>query len=120
MYSITNIIYGVPLTKKISAQIEAWEENEEEEKWFEDERGTCGFTILYHGGADQHIGYCGVELDEFDEASFYIKPSNLNTDPTQAQIEEAQKLYKQLQPELKQILEHEGVKLDIYYIHSTS
>lgn len=48
MYSIQNVIYGVPLTEEVNE----WLDGREPEEF--------GFETLYSGGADFSPGFCGV------------------------------------------------------------
>lgn len=126
MYSITNIIVGIPITDKLSALIDQWERNKDPKlaEW-ED----LGFTILYHGGLNQYIGYCGILIGEYDECGEYIRIEDdtlhykgvnaiteISLKPTPEQTEEAQKLVEHVNPELRKLCPPFGT----YMIHSTS
>ena len=115
MYSIAHIIYGVPLSEKISQKINDYE-NSESDLWFEDKNGMCGFRIFYHGSADQLMGFCGVELDTFAEFKPFIDVSKLTTKPTPEQVSEANRQLEALCEELRGLCDPVGV----YLVWSTS
>lgn len=64
MYLIVSVIVGIPITPEMSRLVEDWEA-EGDERWKEWEE--YGFETLYHGGSPYTIGFCGVEIGEFDE-----------------------------------------------------
>lgn len=126
MYSISNIIVGVPLTKELSRLVGTWE-SEGDDRWQEWE--DLGFETFYHGGAGQSMGFCGVKIGQFDECADYIKvnpdgvldyvgyrPHKVNLVPTKEQIEEAQAKVNALSPELRELCPEFGV----YIVQSTS
>ncbi len=113
MYSIANVIYGVPLTDKIIEVMEKIDPDTEPEDF--------GFETCYHGGSTSAVGYCGVLLGEFDECAM----------PDELPLSKIEDFRQALTPELKQ----EGDKLvaeldeeirkatatpDIYIVFSTS
>lgn len=114
-YAIANVIYGVPLNEEANDLINKWEQDETNDNWFEDNDGTCGFTMLYTGSAD-YAGYCGVSLMEFDECEDFRPISSLNVQPTEKQIEEVKAKVAKLHPELKAVLPEIGT----YLVWSTS
>jgi hypothetical protein len=114
MYSIATVIYGVPLTEKILKKIDEWED-QGSDKWHENSDGPCGFTKLY-SGSSHAAGYCGIRLDEFDEACDFVDPSKLKMKPTKSQMSVAKEFYKNLDPELQKLCEPLGV----YFVWSTS
>lgn len=64
MYSIQTIIVGVPITSKVAEAIEKSKKDAEE----------LGFEVLYHGGSDGLVGYCGVQLgDDLDECGDWTR-----------------------------------------------
>jgi len=136
MYSIMNVIYGVPLTRKINALINEWEETDDD-RWADADDDMCGFETLYHGSADRIIGFCGVCLGEFTECDEIIKigedaieisedlppskkrgpkSSKIQLKPSKKEIAEAQSKIDELDPEIKKILPEVG----LYIITSTS
>lgn len=142
MYSIMNVIYGIPLTRKINALIDKWETTDDD-RWSEglnEKRDTCGFITLYHGSADRIIGFCGVSLGEFTECDEIIKieddtikisedsvpksmrsgprrpPSIVKLKPSEKEIAKTQKMISKLDPEIQKIAPSVG----IYIITSTS
>lgn len=115
MYSIVTVIYGVPLNIAVSRKINSWE-SDEDSPWSEDNDGTCGFVATYHDGSSELIGYCGVELDTFDECRSSRKVSELNLQPTKEQVVEAKDKIAKLHPALHDLIDEES----IYFIFSTS
>lgn len=125
MYSIGTIIYGIPINEAISARIRAWEEgldgegndlpDDGEERWFEDNEGTCGFTTQYHGSADGLVGFCGVELCQMNESKD-VNVKDLILVPTPKQIKEAEEKLALLHSELRAL----GDEVGVYIIWSTS
>lgn len=120
MYSITNVIVGVPITSKMDRWV-----NDQGRDWEE-----LGFETFYHGGADQSMGFCGVQLGVFDECAEYIrvnpdgtlhyvgygKPKVINLIPTKEQVEEAQQKVNALNPAILELCPEFGV----YFVQSTS
>ncbi len=139
MYSIMNVIYGVPLTRKVNELINKWEETDDD-RWADADDDMCGFETLYHGSADRIIGFCGVCLGEFTECDEIIKinedaieisedsppknrkygpklqSSKIKLKPSKKEIAEAQSKIDALDPEIKKILPEVG----LYIITSTS
>lgn len=105
MYTIGNIIYGVPLTRKLASEIDRLLLDPEE----------VGLTMLYRGSGD-NTGYCGVKLDRFDECSDVLKISDLNVKPTPEQKKEALEKIFNLPKELTEFLE----MTDTYIVWSNS
>ena len=63
MYTIGNLVYGVPWNSMLAA---LWNEVEENNpKWAEDVPETFGFEELYSGNADELVAYLGVSLTTF-------------------------------------------------------
>jgi hypothetical protein len=125
MYAIGHIIYGVPLTEKISKKINKWENQEPEDDepegvespWFEDDDGVCGFTTMYSGSGDYTPGYCGVELLEFDECEeLFLGDETFQMKPTSKQKASALKRIEKLHPDLKKLLP----KVGLYIVWSSS
>lgn len=130
MFSIMNIIYGVPLTRDAIEKIDEWERNNSE-NWFESNGLTCGFEILYNRST--YVGFCGVNLGSFNELENYInidpsipciriqksfnsKKSNekvITLKPTQNQIDETTKLVENLHPLLRSLVPDIGLYIVI-------
>lgn len=115
MYSITNIIYGYPITTKISNLL-IEKEDDENSDWNEDGDMVCGFNKYYHGSSDGIVGYVGVELDSFDECGEMLKPSNLKMQPTEEQKNEAIKKINALSQDFKTLVGEP----DVFFVFSTS
>lgn len=127
MYSISNVIVGVPITPKLCKLIDKWEQ-EGDERWKEWE--DLGFETFYHGGGDRAFGYCGVHIGEFDECAEWIEVSwdgtlyvtshagekTIPLYPTSEQLSEALKKVEALDPELRTLCPELGV----YIVQSTS
>ena len=113
MYLCAEIIYGIPLTKKIEKVMD----NLEDDKWFEsdDYEDCCGFDIFYHGDWDGRSGFCGVILDSFTSLEI-IDLKKLKIKPTKKQIKKAEKRIAELFPEIKAIAPKTGV----YIVWSSS
>jgi hypothetical protein len=81
MYSIGNIIFGIPLTEEIMQALG------------DDEAEEMGFEVLYSGSADFMPGYMGVELgtiDECQDEDLDDPEHPMNRKPTAQQIAEVQ------------------------------
>jgi len=115
MYSITNIIYGYPITTEISNLIIKKEEDPNSD-WNEDNDMVCGFNKYYHGSSDCIVGYVGVELDSFDECGEMLKPSSLKMQPTEKQKQQALKKINALTPDFKKLVGEP----DVFFVFSTS
>ena len=127
MYSISNVIVGVPLTSALDKLLREWEVNDDP-RWREWE--DLGFETFYHGGADQAMGFCGVHLGRFDECGEYIlvNGDKLNyvgfhggsrvipLKPTVEQEAEAKAKVDALDPEIRKLCPEFGV----YIVQSTS
>jgi hypothetical protein len=125
-YCIMTVIYGVPLTEEANELIcgrghdEDGEEIEVEE---DDESGVgsgdaeaCGFEVLYSGSASWMPGFCGVELDSFDECTDGFKLSELKTVPTAEQKKQAEEMVAALDPRVRELCG----PIDVYLIPSSS
>lgn len=133
MYMIMNVIYGIPLTRKIDEKISEWEEDESCDKWNED-NGLCGFETMYSGVGDYTSGYCGVCLGSFEQfvedlridlnkkEITYLFPDEppkevkIDLNLTQEQFDKANENIKKLDPEILKI----APKIGIYIVMSTS
>ena len=103
MYSIGHVIFGIPKTQAISEKISEWEADEECEKWYEDNGGCCGFETMYSGSAEHEPGFCGVELETFDECCDFLRVREMKLEPTEEQKQEALEKIGKLEPELREI-----------------
>ena len=102
MYSIINVIYGIPVTESLAQRFD------------EGELENMGFEILYHGGLHYSPGYIGVELCNF---CGFDNPSidKLTLKPTYEQRLEVKEKLEQLDTEVVG-----GQELNVYFIESTS
>jgi hypothetical protein len=113
-YAIVKVIYGVPLTEDCIDLINKWESDPNDENWFEDDMGTCGFESLY-SASGPGTGYCGVELGELD--SYENQPvSQVRMTPTAKEKKEAEEMVEKLHPELRK----RAGKIDVYFVWSDS
>jgi hypothetical protein len=126
MYSISNVIVGVPISEELDALLRKWED-EDDPRWREWE--DLGFEVFYHGGASCTMGYCGVQISEWNECgSIQVNPDGTWTFddyegkktivfvPTDAQVAEAKKKVDALDPELRKLCPEFGVHI----VQSTS
>ena len=110
MYTIANVIYGIPITDEIYKLF-----NDEILNKYPDFDENQDFTILYSGGADRTVGYCGVELYEFDECDDF--PLNeITGGPTEEEKEEVHRMIDALPQEIKDVMP----KIDVWVVWSTS
>ena len=116
MYSIMTVIYGIPLSEEISKLIDDDTLPEDDSGLGSGDSTVCGFTELYHGSSDQHVGYCGVEISEFNECVDYIAADTLVLTATDEQKAEGQALVDRLDQRILSIAPPIGV----YIIPSTS
>lgn len=111
-YCIVKIIYGTPLNDK--AQNEFEKLGIDTEEIFE---GKFGCTLLYSGNAETDPAFCGVELDEFDEATdMALDVSKLKMTPSANQIKIAREKISKLPPSVQKLLQ----PLGIYFIFHSS
>lgn len=113
-YSIVTVVYGVPLNDDCIDLINKWESDTNDDKWFEDDDGICGFTTLY-SASGPHNGYCGVKLDTLESYGNQLV-SEVRMIPTEAEIKEATARLDKLHPELRSKVGPIGV----YFIWSDS
>jgi len=107
MYTMGDIIYGVPLTSEVMEAMPDWQEDDEEE--------LCGFYQIYSGRSKSPVGYCGVLLDSIDELAV-VNINSLKLVPTQEQKEEAETKVEALLPEIKKVM----LPIGTYIVWSTS
>lgn len=130
MFSIVNIIYGVPLTEEIYKKIGEWEETDDERWWEDDRGGPCGFQTFYSGSSEFPPGFCGACLGSFDEVcpNIQLKGTQIlirdnlkekykiNLEPDEVFKQKVYQKINNLDPELKEMISEIG----IYFIFSTS
>jgi hypothetical protein len=110
-YAIIKVVYGVPKTEEICDKLAEWE-SADDERWYDGDHGTSGFTDLYSAGGPG-FGYCGVELDELSSYGQDLVSAYKFT-PTEKQKKEAEELVAALDPELRKMAGPVGV----YFIWS--
>jgi hypothetical protein len=72
---VMKIVYGIPINKTLRTRLNDWATNKESENYNPGVTAEeLGFTELYHGGTEDVIGYCGVELGEIVD----LVPTKLN------------------------------------------
>lgn len=127
MYSITNVIIGVPITQKLSNLVNQWEEDDDS-RWREWKE--LGFETFYSGAGSGQVGYCGVQLGEFDECGDFLRvepdalfyhssgkqPKKIRLTPNQKQLDTAHEKVQAVDPELLKLCPPFGV----YLVMSTS
>jgi len=107
MYTIGNIIYGIPITLQVAKAVEASGEDWE----------SLGFETLYVGyQTDFPPGYLGVRLGEFDECEGDFPLSRIMLSPSDEQKAEAEAKINMLSEEIKESMP----SIDIYIVWSTS
>ena len=88
-----------------------------------------GFVGLYSGSTPGNIGYCGIQLGEFDECCEYIRidgtcltvvssrgTKKINFGPSAKQLADAKELYDALPPQLRKVC----LPFGVYIVASTS
>jgi hypothetical protein len=129
MYSISNVIIGIPISEELSGLLDDWETSGDP-RWREWE--DLGFETFYHGGSPYAVGFCGVLLGEFNEChglkvddgslagtntpSLYQEGDRIPLTATVEQTRVAQDKVNALQTWIREICPEFG----IYIIHSTS
>jgi len=127
MYTIGNIIYGIPLTEELERALD---------KCGIEEVECVDFNTYYSGHSDYTPGYLGVELKRFDECSGNILLSELDVDLSGSQRKEVEKLVNALPERIEEYVDDDpevgddvmqqvkhilnGLKIDKYIIWSTS
>ena len=107
MYTIVNVIYGVPLTEEV------WDFLNNSDNDYDLEE--LGFTTEYSGSSSYPPGWCGVELDSFDESD-WLDVANLKLTPTDKQRAEALDKIEALDPQVRALCPEPKT----YFIFSTS
>lgn len=124
MYSIQNIIWGVPFTSRAFSWMDENGYGEPED---------LGFQTFYSGSSSTPPGYCGVCLGQIDEAADYVTIDLENNrllykgrrsqraravplQPTDAQKQEAEEAIAKLPEKLRKLLPPIG----LYVVFSTS
>lgn len=101
MYCIFTVVYGIPCHNNDHSHVrsELIEEQAECE--------SDGFFTVYSGNGDGTPIAFGIVLGEFDEACHHVEMYSIPT-PTPAQINEFDRLYTVLDPEVKAALDQYG------------
>lgn len=111
-YAKCQVIYGVPLSEKVS------------ELLGDGEPEDFGFESLYSGSAPTAPGFCGVFVFEFDECQNYQKWADFTAQAdgvTEKQKNKALKMFNDLDPEVKEALKEDGIEgPDLFMIWHTS
>lgn len=129
MYSIINVIYGIPLGKSQGIN-ERWMSNfraKEDELLIEellessvDE--TIGWHLPYHGACsganDRPVGF-GIHLGEFDDARSSIDLEQIPKEVTQEHIQQFNELFAALPESHQTILKKYG-SARVFFLFSTS
>lgn len=100
-YAICQVIYGVPLSEKVSILLADGEPED------------FGFESLYSGSAPTTPGYCGVVVFEFDECQNYQKWTDFTSQGdkvTEKQKSKALSKFNNLDPEVKEALKEDGIE----------
>lgn len=112
MYAICDIIYGLPLcidtdnggrTELIDECIDygGWDRDDDFPK-ANSEGTVAGFYSPYSGGGSISPGAFGIILDRFDEGSHHVEISpGIELTPNQSQIDEYNKVWKNLPDDVK-------------------
>lgn len=105
-YAIAQVVFGVPLTEKVEKHVKSLPADCE--LFYEE-----GWETAYQGGGYREIGYCGVEVHEFDECNAHKYPKwdelNQKAQPTQDQRTEAYRLFHKLDPVYRELLAADGI-----------
>lgn len=119
-YAIMTIVYGIPLTEEIDELIRGECDCEgvdpQECPLHTDDPTAVGFDEQYSAGSHFMPGFCGVELDSFDECTDAIDVSTLKFMPTAEQVAEAEAKFAKLHERIRSIAKPVGV----YIIPSSS
>jgi len=121
MYSIGNVIYGVPITPELDRAMRIMIARDEDESpelldlLPEDYEGL-GFETCYHGSAPQIVGWIGVQVGNFNVCQD-IRVSDFADVPlTDDEIKQTNDLISNLPEEIRNVLQ----PIDIYVVWSTS
>lgn len=104
MYTVGNIIYGIPLTQEILNVVGEVEDAED-----------VGFETTYSGAGGTTPGWCGVVLDTIDECSV-ADFSLLKLTPTPEQIDAVNQKVAALSEEILKV----SSPIGCYIVWSTS
>lgn len=112
MYTIGNLIYGIPITQEACDYVEAAgvadpDAFEELQDW--------GFETFYDGSSEFEKGYCGVLLMSFN-ATEDMKVHELIMILSEEQIAEAVQAIANINPDLRNLCGEEG----LWIVWSTS
>lgn len=104
MYSIVNVVYGVPCNDQVR------------ESFSEEQLEEMGFEFLYHGNASHSPGFFGAELCVFDECVENLDVDSLKLIPNESQKQEVLENFDKLPSELKRLLP----SIKTYFVFSSS
>lgn len=114
MYSITNVIFGIPLNtpgdgdpKTSAYRLPNPDKSDELELALADEQPE-GFYSFYHGGSDIGPHAFGVLLGAFDECHHHLDVDKLTLKATPAQIAEFNQMLADLDDDLRKEVEAYG------------
>ena len=94
-YAMCDIIFGIPLTEAICADVDDLEYDSGDPEGF-------GFVGLYTAGGPG-AGYCGVKLCRIDECN-NEKASELKMEPTDADRQEFARLWKAVPEDIREVI----------------
>ena len=109
MYTIGNIIYGVPINDRVRGFIARCNEELTEEEYselFNDEEQLKGFAHMYHGGCIGLVGYCGIPIGEFDVIEDVLIDSI--PQPSEEQIAQANEMIEALPKVVRALIPEVG------------
>lgn len=120
MYSIGNVIYGVPWNDELYAKVEeALQQNEDlAEEYSVKDIETMGIETSYHGSSPRQIGWIGKMYEEIDECSdVSLTELMANLEAKRSQFE---KDYESCLANVPEFLKELLGKPDLYIVWSTS
>lgn len=107
MYTIANVVYGIPLHRNDEGEFSATMSSfdEDEDMWSTElaeaiDREDPGFMVTYRGGDTPSVAF-GVKLGEFDEACHHTEVSTLTLTPSHEQMDEFNNLFNDLSDEVR-------------------
>lgn len=107
-YAIANVIYGVPADEGVREAADGLGDDCPE---LED----LGFEVMYSGSGSHMPGFCGVQLDSFDECGDFLL-STLTLVPTDEQRAEAETKLAALPEAIRKACK----PVDVYVVWSSS
>jgi hypothetical protein len=113
MYSIAKIIYGIPLS------LDSW--SHERTEAIEDaiECEGDGFISYYSGLGSLKPAAFGIEIDSFDACTHHVDIVKLKLTPNGSVLDEFNRIYESLVPELKEGLQIYG-NPRVFFLWTTS